>query len=122
MLDKRYRKYQKPNFFQRNFSFKGEMSVGEFWSEMGVRIISFLCAAIMLCIAIVVMVPGETKELIVIVDISVPILAILWVIPMIAMTRRRLRDAGFSAKSYLWLLLPVIGWIVFVALLLKKSV
>ena len=25
-----------------------------------------------------------------------------------------LRDAGFTAKSYLWLLLPVVGWLIFI--------
>lgn len=121
MLDKKYRKYKKPNVFQRNFSFAGEIGVSEFWSEMGVRLIGFLCAAILVCMLITVLVPGSEEQLVKIVDVAIPVLAVLWVIPMIALTRRRLRSAGYSAKSYLWLLLPVIGWIIFIARLCAKS-
>ena len=42
-------------------------------------------------------------------------------IPGLAITVRRLRDAGYSAKSYLWLLLPIVGWTVFVIRLCAKT-
>jgi uncharacterized membrane protein YhaH (DUF805 family) len=103
------------------FTFSGYIGMGEFWSELGVRLIYLVCAAIILCIAIVVLIPGTTQELIAITDVAVPVLAVIWAIPIIAMTRRRLRDAGYSAKSYLWLLLPVIGWLIFVLRLCGKS-
>ena len=84
--------------------------------------IEFLCAAVLSCIVIVVLIPRETEELSGIMDTLFPVLAILWSIPIISMTRRRLRDAGYDAKSYLWLLLPVVGWIVFLVRLCGKSV
>lgn len=117
----KYKMYQKPNFFRRNFSFAGTMGAADFWSELGIRVIGLLCAAIILCILIVLVVPGDTEQLIEIVDMVMPFLAIIWMIPIIAMTRRRLRDAGHSAKSYLWLLIPAIGLIIFVVLLCGKS-
>ena len=121
MLDKKYRKFKKPNIFQRNFSFAGQIGMAEFWSEVGVRLISLMCMAILTCIVIVVAVPGDTEDLIAIVDLVMPVLAVLWIGPIIALTRRRLRDAGYSARSYLWLLLPVIGWIIFLIHLCSKS-
>ena len=96
------------------------MERGEFWSEVGVRVIGFICAAIMLCILLAVLVPADTQELINLVDVTILILGLCWGVTIIAMSRRRLRDAGFGAKSYLWLLLPVVGWIVFLVRLCKK--
>ena len=121
-MNKKYRKYKKPNFFRRNFSFSGYMTSGEFWSEMGIRVISFLCAVILLSILIVVVVPGNTEELITVTEVAIPILAVFWAIPMVAMTRRRLRDGGFTAKTYLWLLLPAAGLIIFIVRLCAKSI
>ena len=43
------------------------------------------------------------------------------IVPLLAITVRRLRDAGYSAKSFLWLLVPVIGQIAFFARLCSKS-
>lgn len=42
-------------------------------------------------------------------------------IPGLAITVRRLRDAGYSWLSYFWLLLPIVGWIIFIVRLCKKS-
>ena len=52
---------------------------------------------------------------------QVAALAVLWAIPFIRITRMRLRDAGISVKAYFWLLLPVIGWIVFAVLMCVKG-
>ncbi len=43
------------------------------------------------------------------------------VVPMIAVCIRRLRDAGYSAKSFFWLLIPVLGGFAFLARLLAPS-
>ena len=42
-------------------------------------------------------------------------------VPMIAICIRRLRDAGYSAKSLCWLLIPVLGGFAFLARLLTPS-
>lgn len=114
--------FKKRNFLYRTFSFSGYITAGNFWSEIGIRLIEFFCASIFLCIAVSVLVPGDTEDLIDLVHILVPALGLLWAVPIVPLTRRRLRDAGYSAKSYLWLLLPVIGWIVFIVRMFAKSV
>ena len=119
-MDKRL--FQRGNFLFRMFSFKGYITPVSFWSEMPIRLISLFCAVILTSICISVCVPGEVEEIVDLCQSMIPVLAILWIIPVIPLTRRRLRDAGFGAKTYLWLLLPVIGWIIFIVKLCAKSV
>ncbi len=97
------------------------MTVTAFWSDCAVRVISYLCALILMTIVLSVVLPVSTQLLTNIADVAAIVLAVLWCIPVIRNTRRRLRDTDHTAKAYLWLLLPVIGWIVFVALLCKKG-
>ncbi|MBE6974848.1 MAG: DUF805 domain-containing protein [Ruminococcaceae bacterium] len=42
-------------------------------------------------------------------------------IPGLAITVRRLRDAGYKWTTYFWLLLPLVGAIIFLVRLCKKS-
>ena len=119
-MDKRL--IQKRYFLWRMFTFSGYISPSQFWAEIPLRLISFFCATIFLCIVLSVATPGDVENVIALVDIILPILGLLWVIPIIALTRRRLRDAGYSAKSYLWLLIPVVGLIVFIMRLCSKTV
>lgn len=42
-------------------------------------------------------------------------------VPMLSAAVRRLRDAGYSAKSFFWLLIPVFGQIAFFARLCSKT-
>ena len=120
VMDKRL--FKRGNFLFRTFSFKGYISVSAFWSDLPIRLISLFCAVILMCIAVSVCVPGEVEEIVTLCQWIVPVLALLWLIPVIPLTRRRLRDAGYTAKAYLWLLLPVIGWIIFIIKLCAKSV
>ena len=46
---------------------------------------------------------------------------LLFLVPGLALTVRRLRDAGYTAKSFFWLFIPVIGGIAFFARLCTKS-
>lgn len=98
------------------------MSVSIFWSECGVSVISYLCAVIVLVMILSVTVKASVEKLSLISEYAACGLAVLWCIPIARNTRYRLRDAGYTAKAYLWLLLPVIGWVIFLALLCKKSV
>ena len=41
--------------------------------------------------------------------------------PLLSATVRRLRDAGYSAKAFLWLLIPVIGFVAFFSRLFEKT-
>ena len=97
------------------------MSVGTFWSECALRVISYICALVIMMIILSVALPVSPEELNRIVNIAAVVLGILWCIPIARNTRMRLRDAGFSPKAYLWLLLPVAGWVVFIALMCVKG-
>ena len=119
-MDKRL--FEKKNFLWRMFTFSGFIEPAQFWSEIAIRIIGFFCATIMLCIVLSASMTEDTADIVACVNVLVPILGVVWSIPIIALTRRRLRDGGHSAKSYLWLLLPVAGWIVFVIRLCSRTV
>lgn len=120
-MDRKYYQFKQQNIFQRSFSFKGTMSRNLFWNEAGIRVISLLCAVILAAVAICIVVPADVQTLTLICEITACVLTLLWAVSLLAMTRRRLRDAGYGPKSYLWLLLPVIGWIVFICRLCAKS-
>ena len=118
-MDKRL--FDKKYFLWRYFTFSGYISRGQFWTEIAMRFIGYFCAVILLCIVVSAALPLDTEEIIALMDILIPILSILWLIPIIILSRRRLRDAGYSAKSYLWLLLPVVGTIVFLIRLCART-
>lgn len=97
------------------------MSVGIFWSECAVQVISYLCAVVVMTMVLSLTLPVSTEKLTRIVHYVAYGMIFVWCIPIVRNTRRRLRDAGYSAKAYLWLLLPFVGWLVFVVLLCKKG-
>ena len=117
----KYPLMKEQTFFQRLFSPKGTISSGGFWNEVVTRLISCLCTSILLCILIVALVPGTEEQLIRYAEFAALINIVLWVVPILVLTRRRLRDGGHTAKAYLWLLLPVVGWIVFLVFLCVKG-
>ena len=119
-MDKRL--VEKKYFLWRMFTFSGYISLGQFWSEIATRFIGYFCASIILCIVVSAGMKTGTQEAIDLVSILVPALGVVWLIPIIALTRRRLRDAGYTAKCYLWLLIPIIGQIVFVVRLCAPTV
>ena len=43
-------------------------------------------------------------------------------VPGLAIAVRRLNDAGYTWKSLLWYLCPLVGWIIVLVRLIKKSV
>ena len=49
------------------------------------------------------------------------IYALAVLIPGLAIAVRRLRDAGYRWTSLLWSLLPIVGWIIVLVRLCKKS-
>ena len=98
------------------------MTASMFWSEFAVKVISYLCALIILMMILSVTLPVSAERLSEIMDYVAIVVAVLWCIPIARNTRFRLRDAGYTPKAYLWLLLPVIGWIAFIVILFAKSI
>ncbi len=112
---------KKHRMLMRELRGKERMSVGIFWSECGVSVISYLCAVIVMVMILSVTLKVSTEKLNLIAEYAACGLAVLWCIPIARNTRYRLRDAGYTAKAYLWLLLPIVGWLIFIVLLLAKS-
>ena len=54
-------------------------------------------------------------------DLFNSVAQLVLLLPSIAVTTRRFRDAGKSFNNFFWLLLPVIGWIVFIVKLSAES-
>jgi uncharacterized membrane protein YhaH (DUF805 family) len=102
--------YKKPHFF----SFSGRTTVGEFWSSFFASLMGSFATGILLCIVLVLMVPGEVEELAQLAEWVFMANCLFWFVHIVAMSHRRLRDAGFTAKSYLWLLLPGVGTFIFI--------
>ena len=98
------------------------MTSGMFWSEFAVTAISYLCSLIILLMILSVALPVSAERLSELMDYIAIVVAVLWCIPIARNTSFRLRDAGYGPKAYLWLLLPVIGWVVFIALMFAKSI
>ena len=87
--------YKKPNFFSNNFSFAGKMNAGEFWMEVGVRIIYFLLGMVVLTIVVSVTVPGNVEFISRRSNRVTVGYGALCALSVVALSRRRLRDAGY---------------------------
>ena len=97
------------------------MSIGAFWSECAIQAIACFCSVIVMLIVVSVIVGDNMQRINQIANYATIALVLLWCIPIARNTRYRLRDAGYTAKAYLWLLLPGIGWLVFIGLLCVKG-
>ena len=102
--------YKTPHFF----SFRGRVTRAEFWSSFFYSIMGCFATTILLCLVISISVSGEVEELAKIVEWAAMGNSLIWFVHIVAMSRRRLRDSGLSARSYLWLLLPGIGTLIFI--------
>ena len=93
------------DYWKRYFDFSGKTSVGGYWW-------------VVLCNFIISFVIGFIAEL-----LKFDILSTIWslatFIPGIAIFIRRLRDGNHSFLNILWLLLPIIGWIIIIIKLCK---
>lgn len=97
------------------------MTVIAFWSECATQAIGCFCSMIGLLILLSVVIGDDMEKINRFAEYGTIALIVLWSIPVIRNTRYRLQDAGYGKKTYLWLLLPVIGWIIFIVRLCAKS-
>lgn len=112
---------KKQNIFRRFYAFSGKMTTVEFWSELGTEFVWAICAMIGLVLVLSVVIPGDSQAVLDALDIAVPIYGCLVLVRFAALSRRRLRDAGYGGKTYLWLLLPVAGPVILILVLCAKS-
>ena len=101
--------YKRPHYF----SFSGQMTAPEFWSSLGTGLIGAFCVLMVLCMLLCTVVPAELAQLSQTMNWMTLAVCLVWLVRVAAISRRRLRDAGFTAKSYLWLLIPVVGLVIF---------
>ena len=110
------------NFWKRYIDFHGRSTVSEFLNAwMWYIFTGFL---IMIC-SPMIMFACSNMDVHAVAGISKTLFSIFGFVslsPCLAITVRRLRDAGYSPKSFFWLLLPGIGSIAFIVRLFSKSV
>jgi uncharacterized membrane protein YhaH (DUF805 family) len=97
------------------------MSRATFWMEVATRAISYLCALLVMTMILSAALPGTMEQVNRVCVCAAIVMALVWCIPFVSFVRMRLRDAGLESKACFWLLLPVIGWIVFAGLMCKKG-
>lgn len=94
----------------KNFAnFKDRATVRDYWMAW---LINFL---ISLAIGLIV---GFVKSL----NFISSLYSIAVLVPSLAIAARRLNDSGYSWKSMFWYLCPIVGWIIVLVRLCKKSV
>lgn len=101
---------QKSHFF----SFSGKVTASKFWLSFFTSLVGCLCTLIIFGILVVWLFRGKVEDLSGVMYMVYIANSLVWFMHIVAMSRRRLRDAGFTAKSYLWLLLPGVGLFIFV--------
>ena len=95
--------------FSKMFDFGGKSTLSEFWTVVLYNIVFSLCTAIIALPFVV------NFNLFAIVCSSLAsFYNVIVFIPMLALTTRRLRDANHTTRSFLWLLLPFVGEIIFI--------
>ncbi len=109
------------DFWRRYIDFKGKTTRRGFWVTIAtwaaVDFVLVLTLAVGAMLALK-LTPEEAVE----VSRSISFLyGAASILPLLAMTFRRLRDADYGPKSFLWLLIPVIGQFAFLARLCTNS-
>lgn len=103
-------------FWRRCFVFRGRSTRWQFWFSISIHI--FLTGILEI---VEMLIWSFTFDRVLSHPYVTAVFFWLSFIPMTAVTVRRLRDAGFSCRSYFWLLVPVIGFFAFIARLCEKS-
>ena len=107
--------YKKPNILRDFFSFSGRVTAVDFWSSFAISAVISFAVMIVACIVVSVAVPGEVEDLSQILNWILAGVGLIWAVRILILNVRRLRDGGFTAKSFLWLLIPGFGWVYFIA-------
>ena len=107
--------------WKRYRDFAGRTSRSAFWLAWITH--KFLSIVLMFILAFGLTVASDltAEEVNAVIRLTLSLFQLAFLVPCIAMTVRRLRDAGYSAKSFYWLLVPLIGGIAFFARLCTKS-
>ena len=108
-------------FWKRYTDFNGYSTVSEFSNAWMWLVISNILITFISCIVLISCFHMNAQSAAELLEIFLSIFNLISLTPCLAITVRRLRDAGYSPKSFLWLLLPGIGLIAFGARLFSRS-
>ena len=89
-------------------NFSDRTSVRGYWMAW---LINFIVSAIIAAVATMLKL-----------DILSTVYSLAVLVPGLAIAVRRLNDCGHSWKSLLWYLCPIVGWIIVIVRLCKKSI
>ena len=109
-------------FWKHYFNFKGHSTISEFLNALLWLVITNFAVIIGLGIVLIACFDFDADTALKWIEMIRSFLGVAALPPTFAITSRRLRDAGYSPKSFFWLLVPVIGMIAFAARLFSKSV
>ena len=110
------------NFWKRYFDFHGHSTISEF---LNAWLWYIFTGFVIMISSTMIMIACSDMAVHAVVGASETLLSIFGFVslsPCLAITVRRLRDAGYSPKSFFWLLLPGFGFIAFLVRLFSKSV
>lgn len=108
------------DFWRHYADFSGKTSRRNFWMALFIHIMLSFCLDVLACIVLILL-GFNVEEAARWVKILVGLYGLVWIVPFAAMMARRLRDAGYSCKSFFWLLIPGIGGIAVLVRLAGRS-
>lgn len=103
------------NYWRRYADFHGTTTVGEFWLNYLWFILVGIFFLISVPVVSVVVFRLSVDEYMRVFEILRAAYGVVNVVPLCAVTVRRLNDAGYSWKSLFWLLVPGIGLLAILA-------
>ena len=109
------------DFWRRYTDFKGKTTRRGFWAAIVTWAVTDFVLLMTLSIVAMFALKLTSEEAVRFGRTASFVYGAASILPLLAITVRRLRDAGYGPKSFLWLLLPVIGQIAFFARLCTNS-
>ena len=109
------------NMWRYGYSFSGRTTRRNYFKALTTHFILMLL--MMFSVAIIsVIVCGDSSRAVWIAQLVCGAYGVASLVPCIAITVRRLNDAGYTAGSFWWLLIPVLGGVALIARLCGKSI
>ena len=116
-------------FTKHYADFSGRARRSEYWGTVLFNVIVQVALNVALVAVLVILfssieINGEVTVsplLFVLINIPRYIYSLVWLLPSLAVAVRRLHDIGKSGWNLLWMLLPIIGWIMLIYWLCQDS-
>lgn len=109
------------DMWRYGYSFSGRTTRRNYFKALVIHFILMLL--MMFSIAIIsVIICRDSSRAVWIAQLVCGAYGVVLIVPCIAITVRRLNDAGYTARSFWWLLIPVLGGVALIARLCGKSI